>query len=76
MPETIGYYSVGLTGWEIYDIENDCGEQYVIWAFAGPPKETSLHRTKVYTTSSGRSYFIVGGGRRIYFDECMRVTGV
>ena len=65
---TWGYYSLGISG---YEMKIDDDGEHVIWIYVGSNREQLTHRTKIYYTSKGRSYFIANG-RRIYLDECIR----
>lgn len=69
----IAYYSLGICGYQINEIEHDCGEYYVKFVYVGTQREQKQQRRKVYTTSTGRAYFNTGH-RRIYLDECLRTN--
>ena len=62
-----GYYSLGLTGYEVDIIDQD----HVRWTFVGTNREQIAHRSKIYYTAGGRAYF-TANGRRIHLDECLR----
>ena len=62
-----GYYSLGLTGYEVEILD----QGHVAWLFVGTTLEQIRHKAKVYYTAGGRAYFIANG-RRIYLDECLR----
>jgi hypothetical protein len=67
----IGYYSCGLTGYEIHDIEHGINDS-IKWLYVGSQREQRTHTTRIYYTAAGRAYFRPYGRRRIYLDECMR----
>ena len=46
-----GYYSLGLSGYEVDIIDQD----HVRWLFVGTDREQIAHRAKVYYTGGGRS---------------------
>ena len=48
-----GYYSLGLSGYEVDIIDQD----HVRWLFVGTDREQIAHRAKVYYTGGGRPYF-------------------
>lgn len=64
-----GYYSLGLTGYEVDIINQD----HVRWIFVGTNREQIAHRAKIYYTAGGRTYF-TANGRRIHLDECLRTN--
>lgn len=67
--EYVGYYS-GYSGIEIKDIQYGI-EDYIVFVAGAWCSNKSVHRSKVYYTSSGRDYFRYNGNR-IYLDECIR----
>jgi hypothetical protein len=67
----LGFYSMGLVGYEIHKIENEAGEEYVTWLYVGTQREQRARKSKVQYTAKGRAFFIAHG-KRIHLDECMR----
>lgn len=63
-----GYYSLGLTGYEVEIIDQDHAQ----WIFVGTNCEQIAHRAKIYHTGGGRAYFNANG-RRIHLDECLHM---
>lgn len=70
---SIGFYSMGLVGYEILDIIHDIDDK-VKWVYVGMQREQKAHTTKVYYSNSGRAYFRPYGIRRIYLDECLKTN--
>jgi hypothetical protein len=68
----IGYYSMGLTGYEVLDIIYGIDDK-IKWVYIGSQREQIAHTTKIYYTPSGRAFFRPYGNRRIYLDECMQI---
>ena len=63
-----GYYSLGLTGYEITIKNQDTASVL----FVGTQREQIARDHKIQIAPSGRA-FVRTRGRRIYLDECMTV---
>lgn len=73
MENAIGYYSMGLCGYEILKIIHGI-EDKIKWVYVGTQREQRAHTTKIYYSNSGRAYFRPYGIMRIYLDECLRTN--
>lgn len=68
----IGYYSMGLAGFEVEEL----GDETVAYTYLYPGMDESkkkAHKARVKYTANGRPYFISFQGRRVHLDECLRV---
>ena len=65
-----GYYSLGLTGYEVWDDPDAAGERMMV-LFVGTQREQRARSYKIQTTAGGRA-FVRPNGRRVYLDECIR----
>lgn len=65
-----GYYSLGLTGYEV-EINEDC--ESVTYQYVSPTGgKPSRQHAKVRYTAGGRPYFLANG-KRIHLDNCLRI---
>jgi hypothetical protein len=70
--KVIAYYSMGLCGYEIFEIEYGIDE-HVIYRFqSGTDKVYKKQRRKI-NYSNGRAYF-KDGAITVYLDECIRTN--
>lgn len=68
------YYSLGLTGYELWVDDDDLRDDTIHVLFVGTQREQVARRYKLQNRNirHPRSFVRVYG-RRIYLDECMRV---
>lgn len=65
-----GYYSLGLTGYEIWPDPKNPGRMMALYVGSG--QEQVARSYKIHVSLSGRP-FIRPYGRRIYLDEVLRM---
>lgn len=63
-----GYYSLGLTGYDLWDDPNDPGR--IMALYIGSQREQIAHSYKIQKTLAGR-LFVRPNRRRIYLDEVL-----
>lgn len=69
-----GYYSLGLTGYEIWATEEDVRDGKLHVLYVGATKEQIARRYKVQDRNVRKFRpFVRPNGRRIYLDEALRV---
>lgn len=66
-----GYYSLGLTGYELWQDPQDMDRMMVL--FVGTQREQKARSYRIQQTHAGRM-FVRPNGRRIYLDEVMRTN--
>lgn len=68
------YYSLGLTGYELWVDDDDLRDDTIHVLFVGAQREQVARRYKLQNRNiSHPRSFVRVYGRRIYLDECMRV---
>lgn len=63
----IGYFSLGLCGYEVATLDDET----VSYIFIGTNREQLTHKAKIYYNAKGEPYFKTKY-RRIYLHDCMR----
>jgi|GEM_PF-4164790 hypothetical protein len=63
------YYSLGITGDELWSDPNDSDRLMVL--YAGIQREQIAKSYKIQHTPGGRAFVRVSNGRRIYLDEAL-----
>ena len=63
------YYSLGITGYELWKDPNDSDRLMVL--YIGTQREQLAKSYKTQYTPGGRAFVRVGSGRRIYLDEAL-----
>lgn len=68
------YYSLGLTGYELWVDDDDVRDNTIHVLFVGTQREHVARRYKIQSRNKVNvRQFVRVYGRRIYLDECMRV---
>lgn len=68
------YYSLGLTGYELWVNDDDLRDDTIHVLYVGSQREQIARRYKIqFRNKVHVRQFVRVHGRRIYLDECVRV---